>query len=160
MQTDEQRKEMAEKMAKLTEETKKAVEGVLEAKQTKRLGEIDYQLKGFAAFADKAVQEKLKLDDVQKDKLKGINEEYTKDRTELAKDRPRGGRPGAQQSDEDKAKLAEFTKKSDALRKEAEDKATGVLTADQKTAWKDLVGEKVDTAKLLAGNVRPMRRDN
>ncbi len=166
MLTEEQRKERDEKLAKITEDTKKAVEGVLDEKQAKRLGQINVQLLGFAAYTDKGVQEKLKLDDGQKDKIKGINEEYTKDRTELFRDAPRsafgGGRPGGQQpSDEDKKKMEEFTKKSDGLRKEAEDKVVAVLNPDQKTAWKELVGEKADVAKIRAGNVRPMqRRDN
>ncbi len=158
MITDEQRKEMAEKMAKLTEETKKAVEGVLEPAQTKRLNQIGYQMMGFAAFTNAEVQEKLKLDDTQKEKLKSINEEYTKDSAELRRDAPRGGRrPGAEPSEEDQKRLAEYNKKRDALRTEAEDKAKEVLSADQKKVWTELLGEKFDTAKLFQ---RPTRRDN
>lgn len=168
MLSEEQRKERDEKLAKLNDETKKAVEGVLDEKQGKRLGQINVQLLGFAAYTDKGVQEKLKLDDGQKEKIKGINEEYTKDRGELFRDAPRGafggagGRPGGQQpSDEDKKKIEEFTKKSEGLRKEAEDKVVAVLSADQKATWKELVGEKADLTKIRAGNVRPMqRRDN
>ncbi len=165
MLTEEQRKEREEKLAKLTEETKKAVEGVLDEKQAKRLGQINVQLLGFGAYSDKTVQEKLKLDDGQKEKIKGIAEEYAKDSAELRRDAPRGlgfGRPGGQQpSDEDKKKMEEFTKKSDGLRKEAEDKVVAVLTTDQKNTWKELVGEKVDVQKIRAGAFqRPMRRDN
>lgn len=160
MLSEEQRKEREEKLAKLTEETKKAVEGVLESKQAKRLSEINYQLMGFAAFTNKEVQEKLKIDDTQKEKLKAISEEYTKDSAELRRDAPRFGRPGQQPSDEDRQKMEEYNKKRDALRKEAEDKATGVLNDEQRKAWKELLGEKFDTAKLAAGFQRPMRRDN
>jgi LTXXQ motif family protein len=170
MLTEEQRKERDEKLAKITEETKKAVEGVLDEKQGKRLGQINVQLLGFGAYTDKTVQEKLKLDDGQKEKIKGIAEEYAKDSAELRRDAPRGagfggfgGRPGGQQpSDEDKKKIEEYTKKSDGLRKEAEDKVVAVLSADQKTTWKELVGEKADVQKIRAGAFqRPMqRRDN
>jgi Spy/CpxP family protein refolding chaperone len=169
MLTEEQRKEREEKLAKLSEETKKAVEGVLDEKQGKRLSQINVQLLGFGAYTDKTVQEKLKLDDAQKDKIKGIAEEYAKDSAELRRDAPRGafgfggGRPGGQQpSDEDKKKIEEYTKKSDGLRKEAEDKVVAVLTADQKNTWKELVGEKADVQKIRAGAFqRPMqRRDN
>ncbi|MBL8866555.1 MAG: hypothetical protein JNK93_13430 [Planctomycetia bacterium] len=168
MLTDEQRKEREEKLAKLSEETKKAVEGVLDEKQAKRLGQINVQLLGFGAYSDKTVQEKLKLDDSQKEKIKGIAEEYAKDSAELRRDAPRGafgfggGRPGGQQpSEEDKKKIEDYTKKSDGLRKEAEDKVVAVLTADQKNTWKELVGEKADVQKIRAGAFqRPMRRDN
>jgi Spy/CpxP family protein refolding chaperone len=167
MLTEEQRKERDEKLAKLNDETKKAIEGVLDEKQAKRLGQINVQLLGFAAYSNKDVQEKLKLDDGQKDKIKAVAEEYTKDSAELRRDAPRagfgGGRPGGQQpSDEDKKKIEEYNRKRDGLRKEAEDKVVAVLNADQKNTWKELVGEKVDTAKIQAAAfARPMqRRDN
>jgi hypothetical protein len=156
--TEEQRKEMAEKMAKLSEDTKKAVEGVLDAKQAKRLSEINVQVMGFAAFANKDVQEKLKLSDEQKTKIKDINEELQKDTAELRKDMPRFGGQGQRPSEEDMKKFAEFQKKSEALRKDATEKVAEGLTADQKKAWKDMVGEKFDTAKLMQAPQR--RRDN
>lgn len=148
--TEEQRKEMAEKMAKLSEETKKAVEGALDDKQKTRLSEINYQVMGFAAYSNKDVQEKLKITDAQKEKIKAVAETYAKDRAELAKDAPRGAR-GQQPSEEDVKKQAEYRKKTDALRGEAEDKVKAELTAEQKDTWKKMVGEKFDTTKLQGG---------
>lgn len=151
-QTEEQRKERAEKMAKLSEETKTAVESALEEKQKTRLSEINIQVQGFAAFSSKAVQEKLKLTDAQKEKVKAVAETYQKDAAELRKDAPmtrRGG--GAQPSEEDMKKAAEYRKKSDALKAEAEDKVKAELTGEQKDSWKKMVGEKFDTTKLLQG---------
>lgn len=151
--TDEQRKEMREKMEKLSDETKKAVEGALDDKQKTRLGEINVQNMGFAAFSNKDVQEKLKLTDAQKEKVKSVAESYRKDQEELRKDAPpaRRGQAGTQPSEEDQKKLAEYRKKIDALRAEAEDKVKAELTADQKTTWKTMIGEKFDTTKLQQG---------
>ncbi|QEL17172.1 Spy/CpxP family protein refolding chaperone [Limnoglobus roseus] len=150
--TDEQRKEMREKMEKISEETKKAVEGVLDDKQKTRLSEINVQVLGFGAFSNKDVQEKLKLTDAQKEKVKTVAETYQKDSAELRKDMPRVGGRGQggnnQPSEEDAKKLADYRKKADALKSEAEDKVKAELTADQKTTWKTLVGEKFDTTKL------------
>lgn len=156
--TEEQLKERTEKMAKLSEDTKKAVEGVLDAKQAKRLSEIDYQVMGFAAFTNKEVQEKLKLSDEQKTKIKDINEEVQKDTAEVRKDMPRFGGQGQRPSEEDMKKFADIQKKTEALRKDAAEKAAEALTAEQKKTWKDMVGEKFDTAKLMQAPQR--RRDN
>lgn len=154
-QTDEQRKERAEKMTKLAEETKAAVGTVLNAEQTKRLGQIDYQMMGMAAYSNAEVQKKMSFTDDQKEKVKATVEAYQKDRTELMKDAPRGGR---QPSDEDLKKLADLRKKGVALSKEAEDKIVESLTADQKKTWTDMIGEKVDVSKFMqfGGPRRPM----
>jgi Spy/CpxP family protein refolding chaperone len=158
--SEEQQKEMREKMAKMTADTRKAVEGVLTADQTKRLTQINYQFLGVNAFANEDVQKELKLTDGQKEKVKGIADEYAKDNRELMQ----GGfrfRPGQAPSDEDRKKMEETRKKGEALRKDALEKIQEVLTDDQKTAWKGMVGEKFDTSKLTPGfgGGRP-RRDN
>lgn len=155
-QTDEQRKERTEKMAKLTEETKAAVGTVLNAEQAKRLGQIDYQMMGMAAYSNAEVQKKMSFTDAQKETVKATVEAYQKDRTELMKDAPRGGR---QPSDEDQKKLADLRKKGVALSKEAEEKIVAVLTDDQKKIWTDMIGEKADVSKFMpqfGGQRRPM----
>ena len=156
-QTDEQRKERAEKMAKLTEETKAAVGTVLNAEQGKRLGQIDYQMMGMAAYSNAEVQKKMSFTDAQKETVKATVEAYEKDRTELSKDMPRRT-PGAQPSDEDQKKRADVTKKIAALSKEADEKIVESLTADQKKTWTDMIGEKVDVSKFMqfGGPRRPM----
>ena len=154
-QTDEQRKESTEKRAKLAEETKAAVGTVLNAEQTKRIGQIDYQMMGIAAYSNAEVQKKMSFTDDQKEKVKATVEAYQKDREELNKDMP----PRSQQpSDEDKKKRADVTKKIAALSKEAQDKIVESLTAEQKKTWTDMIGEKVDVSKFMPqfGGRRPM----
>ena len=154
-QTDEQRKESTEKRAKLAEETKAAVGTVLNAEQTKRIGQIDYQMMGMAAYSNAEVQKKMSFTDDQKEKVKATVEAYQKDREELNKDMP----PRSQQpSDEDKKKRADVTKKIAALSKEAQDKIVESLTADQKKTWTDIIGEKIDVSKFMPqfGGRRPM----
>ena len=155
-QTDEQRKERTEKMVKLAEETKAAVGTVLNAEQTKRLGQIDYQMMGIAAYSNAEVQKKMSFTDDQKEKVKATVEAYQKDREELNKDMPRRSQ---QPSDEDKKKRADVTKKITALNKEAQDKIVESLTAEQKKTWTDMIGEKVDVSKFMpqfGGQRRPM----
>jgi len=153
-QTDEQRKERTEKMAKLTDETKAAVGTVLNAEQAKRLGQIDYQMMGMAAYSNAEVQKKMSFTDAQKETVKATVEAYRKDREELNKDMPRRSQ---QPSDEDLKKLADLRKKGVALSKEAEEKIVEVLTAEQKKIWTDMIGEKVDVSKFMQfGPRRPM----
>lgn len=155
-QTDEQRKERTEKMVKLAEETKAAVGTVLNAEQTKRIGQIDYQMMGIAAYSNAEVQKKMSFTDDQKEKVKATVEAYQKDREELNKDMPRRSQ---QPSDEDKKKRADVTKKIAALSKEAQDKIVESLTAEQKKTWTDMIGEKVDVSKFMpqfGGQRRPM----
>lgn len=158
--TDEERKERAEKMAKLTAESKKAYEAVLTPEQAKRTTQINYQYMGVRAFSDKDVQTTLKMSDDQKEKIKTVMDQYNKDVRELGGGF--GGRGGAgrgqPQSEEDKKKAEENTKKREALTKETEEKIVATLSDDQKTSWKTMIGEKFDVAKLRVAQTRP--RDN
>ena len=71
------------------------------------------------------MQEKLKLTDEQKGKIKDINEESGKKMRELFQ----GGF-----GEETQKKLAD-------LRKDSMEKASGVLTADQKKSWQEMTGK-------------------
>lgn len=115
-------REDREKLAKASNE---AIGKVLDEKQQKRFKEIQLQSQGAAAFQNPQVQSKLKLTDDQKDKIKKINEESR----EKMRDLFQGGF-----NEETQKKMAE-------LRKETMDKATGVLTADQKKTWKEMTGK-------------------
>jgi hypothetical protein len=158
--TEEQLKEFREKSEKIAADTKKAVEGVLKPEQAKRLTQINHQVMGVRAFTDKEVQAELKLTDEQKEKIKGIAEEYAKDSQEIRRSGPRF-QFGQPPSDEDRKKMEENQKKIAALTKETEEKIAEKLTDDQKKAWKEMIGEKIDVAKVMAANQfqRP-RRDN
>jgi len=147
---------MMEKMTKLNDETKVAVEGVLKPDQAKRLKQITYQIQGPAAFEDKEVQTALKFTDEQKEKVKAIVDEFNKDRMEIMRS---GFQPGGDREEMQKRR-EENMKKVAALTKETDEKVGEKLTDEQKKLWKDMIGEKVDVAKIMAGNQRPMRRDN
>src|SRR5581483_9214652 len=81
----EMRKEMQEKGDKFVKDT-------LNADQQKRFKQIELQRDGLRAFQNADVQTALKLNDDQKEKLKGLGEEYMKDMQDL---RGAGGRGGA-----------------------------------------------------------------
>ncbi len=157
--SEEQRKELTEKMTKLRDESKTAVEGVLTAEQKKRANEINYQMMGTRAFANKDVQAALKMTEEQVEKVKDINEASQKDLRELMQAGGFGRGRGGDQSEEDRKKMEDNRKKMEALRKDAEEKIVAVMTDDQKKQWKEMVGEKFDTSKLQQGGTR-RQRDN
>ncbi|HEV3119062.1 MAG TPA: hypothetical protein VGY58_18555 [Gemmataceae bacterium] len=108
------------------EEQMKALSDILSADQIKRLKQISLQTRGAQAFNDAEVQKELKLTDDQKDKIKTINDDA---RQEMGSIFQGGG------------DFQENQKKIAALRKETMEKVSGVLTDDQKKAWKDMTGD-------------------
>jgi len=121
---------------KMTESTNKAVESVLKSDQVKRLHQIENQQAGVGIFQKEDVQKVLKLTDDQKDKFKEINDELRKELADLG-----GGRGGARGGFGGFGGDPETQRKRQALQKDAMTAAQKVLTADQKTALKDLTGE-------------------
>jgi Spy/CpxP family protein refolding chaperone len=153
--TEEEQKELREKMSKLNDETRKAVEGILKLEQTKRLTQINYQAMGVRAFTDKDAQAALNMTEKQKQKAKAVVDEFVKESRELFQDAIRdlqGGDPDSFQK-----KLPEVQKKTQDLQKKAEGGIEKELTDEQKKAWKELLGEKFDLDKLQP---RPIRRNN
>lgn len=158
--------ELREKMTKVGEEGKKVVEDTLTADQKKRLKQISIQVMQFSVFNDpeakaekgkgkgfggfplseaqkavvKEVGEALKLSDKQKSTVKGVVDEFNKEQREVMQEAFGGGF--------DQEKMAAANKKVDRLRKDAWEKIEDALNSDQKAAWKGLVGERFDTAKL------------
>ena len=158
--------ELQDEGKKLTEESKKVFDDVFTADQKKRLKQISVQTMGVGVFAEpveakgkggfggqseaakatiKEVGETLKLTDAQKSKVKGIMEEFNKDRGAIRTDifGEKGGK-GAQ----DPEKQKDFATKSAKLSTEVMGKIADALDDTQKTAWKGLVGEPFDLAKL------------
>jgi Spy/CpxP family protein refolding chaperone len=117
---DERRKKIEERAA----ENQKAVAGVLNAEQLKRLKQISLQQQGVLAYEQPEVASALQLTNDQKDKLKGIQQS--------ARDKMREAFQGGGQPDREKLQAA---------RKAIADQAAGVLTDEQKAKWKDLTGE-------------------
>ena len=162
--------EIQEEGKKVAEEVKKVLDAELTSDQKKRLKQISVQVMSVAVFAEpreaktggkggfgggqteeqkatmKEVADTLKLTDAQKSKVKGLVEEYNKDRASIRTDifGDTKGTKGA--PDPDKTK--EFNTKSAKLTTETMGKIAAELDDTQKTAWKGLVGEPFDTTKL------------
>jgi len=128
---NERRTKTAELTRTVNEETLKAVSDILNTEQLKRLKQIELQQAGERAYSRPEVQKALNLTDEQKEKLKTIAEDTSKQRRELLQ----GG--NAQGNRE----------KLTALTKESNDKVQAVLTDEQKKAWKDLTGETFTIAR-------------
>jgi hypothetical protein len=132
-------------------ETDKAIAGVLKEDQLKRIKQIELQVGGLRALGKEDVQKELKLTDKQKEDLKSINEEVSKDTREIMMDVGR-----------DREKRAEAQKKVAELSKKALDKFTEKFTDDQKKLFKEMTGEKFDYKPTRpgpgTGTERPNRR--
>lgn len=133
--------EIREKSAKVREDSRKAIEEVLTADQKKRIKEIQLQVDGIRAFDEEEVAAQLNLNESQKSKIKGISDDYTKDIGELF-GRGKGG------GGFDKEKASENAKKREKLSKAAMADIEDVLTDEQRSKWKTMVGAPFDTSKL------------
>jgi Spy/CpxP family protein refolding chaperone len=145
--TDEERKAMREKMEKMMAEVRADYEKVLDDKQKARVKQITYQAMGVSAYGNKDVQEALKFTDDQKESVKGMMDEFLKERGELMRgafgDRGAGG-----DREEMQKKMEEMRKKTTALGKEYAEKIEAKMTDAQKSEWKKLQGDKFDVTKL------------
>lgn len=117
----------------------------LTKEQDKRLHQIELQQQGIAALANDKVAKELQLSDEQKEKIKSTVDGMRKEMSELQ----RGGFGGGF----DPEKFQEMQKKIKTIREEASEKMEKALTKEQRSNWKDMLGETFDMSKLL-----PMRR--
>jgi Spy/CpxP family protein refolding chaperone len=124
---DERREKMQEMTRTMNAELLKGLGNILHPEQVKRFEQIQLQQAGPAAFMMPRAQEGLKLTDDQKSKVREINDELGQSMRGLAQDF---------QSDREGA-----MKKFAEMRKQAAEKALGVLTDEQKKTWKELTGE-------------------
>ena len=150
MEPAERAKKMAEWQAEASTKAYKELGEVLKPGQVTRLQQIEVQAAGARAFQMPPVQTALKLTDEQKDKLKDAADALRKETDELRQEMGLGGGGpgGGKGARPDPAKQAEFDKKSAGMTKEFMGKVDGMLTADQKTAWKGLTGDAIDVAKV------------
>jgi uncharacterized spore protein YtfJ len=108
----------------------KAITSVLNDKQAKRFREIELQARGNDAFVkDTELRKELKITDSQTKDIDTILEDSKKELAEVFKDAQGGN-------------FKELGTKTEAIRKEAKEKVMGVLTADQKKQYKQMVGEE------------------
>jgi hypothetical protein len=117
----------------LNEDSHKAIAGVLDDKQTKRFKQIQWQLSGINALQDPDLQKDLKLSDDQRKKLDGIFSDAGKKMQDMIQRR--------EQSRE----------KYEALAKDVEDRANGVLTDEQKKSFKEMMGSRFEMRQPRRG---------
>jgi hypothetical protein len=131
------------RLARMQEQAKQAEEKlktVLSDEQMKRLKQIRWQYLGvLGAAQDAELASALSLDDATKEKLAALNEEQREARRDLQE----AVQDGSVQRE---AVPAEMEK----VRKELEDKALALLTADQKAKYAELVGAPFDVSPLRA----------
>jgi len=129
---DQVKKELSitdEQTEKIPAAILKGLAGVLDAKQVTRLRQIELQQKGNRALLDTGVQSELKISPEQAGNIKTILADNQKEVGELMAEAKGGGFQGIQD-------------KITALNKETGDKLDGVLTADQRKAYKQMLGEE------------------
>jgi hypothetical protein len=121
------------KMAVLNEMVCTEVKNALSfsAEQSRRFDQIGVQAHGLLAFASRAVDEKLKLSDDQKSKIREIAE---------ATHNSFAGADDNNASDQERAVARS---KRAVAHKENMTKACALLTDDQKASWKELIGEPI-----------------
>jgi len=130
--SQEERQEKMRTLGKtINDEVKKALS--FSAEQSKRYDQIGLQARGFGAFSDPTVQEKLKLTDDQKSKVREIAEAA---RAQF--------QPGAFNKDASQEEREAARKKFTEMNKENMNKVLAALTDDQKKAWKELTGEPIE----------------
>jgi len=123
-----------EQVEKLPGAVMKAVATVLNDKQMKRFRQIELQVQGPQAFVkDQTLRTELKLQDSQVKNIEEILAETKKETDEIMKEAKGGGGGGG---------FKGIQEKLQGINKEAKEKVMGVLTADQKKQYKELVGEE------------------
>lgn len=136
LKAEERDAKIAEMMKPLNEFNEKLLEKNLKPEQTKRLNQIVRQQAGVQVFAQADVQKELGFTDEQKKKVKGILDDLKEDVAEITKsgtEKGKGGFGGRL--------TAEAREKINKLNTKAKETIIDGLTADQKTKWKDSVGE-------------------
>jgi hypothetical protein len=125
---EEQRRKQAELDNALTKEIMNVLSSVLESKQLARLKEIQLQQQGLRAFSDSRVEGGLRLTDAQKASLKIIQEDAAKEiRSHF--------------SVGTKSTFVEAMKKVEVVRRTALERCVGLLSEEQKQAWRKMVGQ-------------------
>jgi Spy/CpxP family protein refolding chaperone len=119
--------ERAKKFPELLKESEKLAAGIVSADQATRLRQIIWQQEGCRAFHDPAVVAALQLSAEQKKSIKAVQRETMAEIKKLFTADERPSREAAQHT-------------IVALRKKADARVAELLTAEQKTKWKELTG--------------------
>jgi hypothetical protein len=120
-----------EQLERLTPEVMAAIAKVLDEKQFNRFRQIDLQQRGNNAFKDAFVVKELKITDEQKTSIVSLINDSEKEIKDLTPKKGGFGKDGQAARE-----------KQDAVRKETKEKIFGVLTKDQRKAYRELIGEE------------------
>jgi hypothetical protein len=138
---DVPQEERASKIEEMNKAARAKLEKVLKSEQLKRLGQIEVQAKGLAAFADAKVKKALEITEEQTGKLETLMTDMREKGREIMQ--------GAQ--DDREAAMAKFA----ALQKETKAKAHAILTDAQKSKWAELIGKEIEIPAMGAGRGGP-----
>lgn len=144
-------REQAEKRAK---ETMTKLAEVLTPEQMLRIKQIQMQQEGVMVLRRPEVIEELGLDDSQKEQLEKIAEEVgTQMRERMESFRGRGG--DREEGDRDREgmreRMQQMREEMEKVRKDVEQKAMGVLTADQKKKLGEMMGKPFELDRSAMG---------
>ena len=117
-----------EQIEKLPAALDKAVAEILNENQLKRFKQIQLQTRGNSVFTDAKVAAQLKISEEQRGNIESILKEAGQERAAIIKE--------AQANMDFKG----IQDKTAALDKETKEKVQGVLTADQRKQWKQMIG--------------------
>lgn len=121
------REEIRKRMDEANKANEKLVAEILKPEQTKRLKQIGWQRAGANAINDPEVATALAFTDEQKQKVEAIQKDGQRAMREIF------GQGGGKPDEEARKKMEDF-------RKGQNEKLMNVLTAEQKTKFKDLLG--------------------
>lgn len=132
---DERRAKMSELSDQLDGKVREQLRDVVKREQMMRLYQIRLQIRAVAdSLANRYVAGKLKLTDDQKSNAAQINKDMQAGRSELY----------ATMRDASDEQRREIFQKLRKIRSDADEKALGLLTAEQKAAFEEMKGEKIE----------------
>jgi hypothetical protein len=147
--SEERRSRVLEIMKQVSREVTEKVRPVLKPEQLRRLRQIELQEMGLRAFDDPEVVRTLQLTEAQKQRLHNAAEEAAEQMRKLFKEGPLGN-------------YVEGLKAMRARRQQGVEHVLAVLTPEQRSAWKQLVGEPyestIDRPNRVPGGVPPPER--
>ncbi len=138
---------------KINAEANKSLEKILSAEQNKRLHQIELQIQGIGAFMNPEIQKQLDLNDEQKDDVRKLVTDMSKEMQKLAADMQAKAQQGNFEA------IQDGVKKLQSLNRETAAKAAKLLKPEQQKKWKELSGApfelKVELPGFPGGGIRP-----
>jgi len=139
LRESEDRQKQREKMSELRDQfddrVREQLRDVVEREQMMRLYQIRLQVRAVVdSLANRYVAGRLKITDDQKNRLAEINKDMQAKRSELF----------SSMRDASREQRSEAYQKYRKIRSDADEQALGLLTAEQKKAFEEMKGEKIE----------------